>query len=252
MKPIKKERIGHEFTNKQGCCGVVVDYKNASQVLVHFDNTPSDAIVKTTWDRVVKGQTPNPYHPTTCGVGYLGQGEYERTVGRVSTPAYRYWCDMLRRCYDVGFHERQPSYADCEVCEEWHNYQNFAKWFENNYYEIKNDTLDLDKDLLVANNKVYSPETCWFIPTGINRGYRNNKDRKAICALDSGEYVISPIKQSPRFTNLEEAKISYVNWTINKQLEKLESYKGELPVEIYQRLYRILKDYTPTISIYTR
>ena len=249
---IKKERVGYSFTNNQGCHGVVIDYKSATQVFVRFDNTPEVVIISTTWDRVLKGQTPNPYYPTTCGVGYLGQGDHKRTINRTATPAYRYWCDMLRRCYDPKFHKREPSYADCMVCDEWHNYQNFAKWFEENYYEIDSDSLDLDKDLLVANNKLYSPKTCWFIPTGINRGFRNNTNRKAICVLDTGEYVVTPAKQSPRFTVLDEAKVFYTNWLIDRHIEKLEFYKDELPTEIYQKLYNVLKNYIPTISIFTR
>ena len=32
---------------------------------------------------------------------------------------------MLVRCYNAKFHERQPQYKGCTVCEEWLNYSNF-------------------------------------------------------------------------------------------------------------------------------
>ena len=57
---------------------------------------------------------------------------------------------------------------DCSVYEGWHNFQNFAKWYEDNYYEIEEEQMHLDKDILVKGNKVYSPDTCVFVPETIN------------------------------------------------------------------------------------
>lgn len=42
---------------------------------------------------------------------------------------------MLQRCYN----NKQLSYFDCEVCDEWLCFQNFAKWYEENYYEIEGE-----------------------------------------------------------------------------------------------------------------
>lgn len=33
---------------------------------------------------------------------------------------------MLQRCYDSKYHEKSPTYKNCEVHNEWLNYQNFA------------------------------------------------------------------------------------------------------------------------------
>lgn len=61
------------------------------------------------------------------------------------------------RCYDVKYSKKHPTYKDCTVCEEWHNFQTFAKWFDENYYEIENTIMDLDKDILKNGNKIYCP-----------------------------------------------------------------------------------------------
>lgn len=72
--------------------------------------------------------------------------------------------NMLKRCYSNNL--EFISYRSCKVCEEWHNYQNFAKWYDENYIE----GYELDKDLLQQDviNKIYSPETCCFLPKHIN------------------------------------------------------------------------------------
>ena len=75
---------------------------------------------------------------------------------------------MLLRCYDEKYHEKYPTYKNCKVCEEWHNYTNFGDWFVDNYYEIEGQKMCLDKDILYKGNKVYSPNTCVFVPNNIN------------------------------------------------------------------------------------
>ena len=48
--------------------------------------------------------------------------------------------------------------------EDWHKLSNFREWYNQNYV---NDW-HLDKDLLHPKNKIYSPDTCVFIPANIN------------------------------------------------------------------------------------
>ena len=98
------------------------------------------------------------------GVGELGIGKYSSRINAIKTKEYSVWDAMLQRCYDKKLHKRYPSYEQCIVCEDWLNFQNFAEWFVNNY--IKD--YQLDKDLLVKENKLYSPETCCFVPQEVN------------------------------------------------------------------------------------
>ncbi len=72
---------------------------------------------------------------------------------------------MLVRCYNINYHKTRPTYIGCEVTKEWHNFQVFGDWFEENHVE----SFDLDKDLLFRGNKIYSPETCCFVPQEINK-----------------------------------------------------------------------------------
>ena len=79
-------------------------------------------------------------------------------------PFYRRWVEMIRRCYSETSLTKNPTYIGCSVCEEWLTFSNFKSWMETQDWEGK----QLDKDLLVYKNKVYSPNTCCFIPTKIN------------------------------------------------------------------------------------
>ena len=97
------------------------------------------------------------------GVGvndYKGNTKYNH----VHIPSYHTWGQMLKRCYSKEFLDRQPTYRECSVCEEWWSFSNFKKWFDENYIE----GYSLDKDILFKHNKLYSPKTCCFVPNEIN------------------------------------------------------------------------------------
>ena len=62
---------------------------------------------------------------------------------------------MLRRCYDEKYHQKEPTYIGCTVCDEWRYFLNFEKWYEDNWYDIEGETMCLDKDILVKGNNLY-------------------------------------------------------------------------------------------------
>ena len=128
-------------------------------------------IAERTFNNVKKGKIKSPYHPSVYNTGYLGGGCYSCTK---DAKVYKTWSGMLERCYDPKLHKKYPTYNGITVCKEWHNFQNFAKWFyeESNYQE----GWHLDKDLLSKkDNKKYSPKTCIFIPQALNSFMTNTK-----------------------------------------------------------------------------
>lgn len=86
------------------------------------------------------------------------------TKDKERNKAYKTWTGMLMRCYSSKYHFRKNSYIGCIVCEEWHLFSNFKRWFDEHYKE----GFHLDKDILVQGNRIYSPETCCFVPQFIN------------------------------------------------------------------------------------
>jgi hypothetical protein len=99
-------------------------------------------------------------------VGLYEKGLYVSKVSGVHTPEYRKWKMMFYRCYDSKFKASAETYQGCEVGQAFHRFQNFAEWC-NNQAGFK-EGFQLDKDILVKGNKIYSPETCVFVPHEIN------------------------------------------------------------------------------------
>lgn len=79
-------------------------------------------------------------------------------------PPYVIWKDMITRCYSPDVHTRLPKYKMCSVDERWLTAKNFSKWCKQNYIE----GYQLDKDILILNNKIYSEDTCIFVPDWVN------------------------------------------------------------------------------------
>ena len=89
-------------------------------------------------------------------------------------PYYAKWSEMLRRCYSEKFHDKQLTYKDAYVCDEWLYFSNFIKWV-NTQPEKGWEYKELDKDFLSSNVKVYSPSTCVFINKLTNTFINNSK-----------------------------------------------------------------------------
>ena len=101
------------------------------------------------------------------GVGYNSKGKHKTKISGADTLVYRTWYNMLMRCYCPKGHARYLTYTGCTVASEWHDFQDFAEWFEN--HEYNNYGYELDKDLLAPNNKVYAPDRCAFVPQQLNK-----------------------------------------------------------------------------------
>ena len=139
-----------------------------------------------------------------------------------------------------------PTYRGCLVAEEWHNFQVFAKWFHENYKPEYMQNWHLDKDILVKGNKIYSPETCCFIPVEINLLLGKSKSKR-------GEYPIGVIKTKNRyiavighekrkihigsFLTINEAFIAYKNFKEKCIKEVADKYKDQITAKTYQALY---------------
>ena len=86
---------------------------------------------------------------------------------------------MLDRAYSDKYKQRQPTYRDVTVCEEWHSFMRFRAWMVEQDWEGK----ELDKDILFQGNKVYSPDTCVFVDKAVNLFLTD-------CAASRGEWPL--------------------------------------------------------------
>jgi hypothetical protein len=245
-------RTGEINYNTFGSKMIIIEYRGALDIDVYFPEY--DWIVKNIRYSVFKnGNIKCPFDKSVFGVGYLGEGKYKCKENGKTTRVYKTWYGMIRRCYDSKCQKRQPTYIDCEVSNEWHNFQNFAKWYDKNYYEIEDERMCLDKDILHKNNKVYSPNTCIFVPQTINSLFiKNNKNRgesaigTSLCKND--KYRVDCCLINPEtgkfkgeylgiYDTQEEAFEIYKYYKEHNIKQVADYYKEQIPERLYNGMY---------------
>ena len=106
--------------------------------------------------------------PTVHGVGCVDV-PFKISNGGKQFWQYQLWNSMLSRCFNEGVKDSQPTYKDVTCCDEWLSFGNFVEWVNKEVdYKGKPEGLQLDKDLIVKGNKVYSPDACSFVPRAVN------------------------------------------------------------------------------------
>lgn len=245
------DRVGETSPNIHGTIMEILEYEATDDILVEFQDNYKYKL-KTNYRHFLAGCVQNPYDKTVHGVGFLGEGNYTSRVGKEKlNKNYSVWASMMMRCYDPKYHAKEPSYIGCTVCENWHNFQNFAIWYEHNFYQINGSKMQLDKDLLIKGNKIYSPETCVFVPQKINLlltskisryldtpvGVSFNKKRRKFqpqCRDINGK-----ARYLGRFDTVEKAFDVYKREKEKVLREVAERYKNDIP----EKLYNALKNY---------
>ena len=174
MKEKEKYAVGTKHMTKEGHEMEIIEKLKNGRRMVRFEDGYE---VDTTLTSISKGCTYNPYSPSVYNIGYFGVGKYKSSINKNHTIDYKVWGSMFQRCYSNIFQEKQPAYKGATVCKEWHNFQNFAKWYEENCPRIEGEKFQLDKDLLQhdVKNKIYSPSTCIFLPQKVNIFLANNQ-----------------------------------------------------------------------------
>lgn len=170
----EKYAVGKKFITNYGYEIEIIEKLEHPMRKIRFDNGYEIIVFM---QAIKTGKIKNPYHPSVFGVGYYGVGDYKALVNRKQTPEYEVWYSMLCRCYDEKYQEKNPTYKGTIVCKEWHNFQNFAKWYNENHPKIEGIKFHLDKDLLQQDikNKIYSPDTCIFLPHNVNSFLTNKQ-----------------------------------------------------------------------------
>ena len=157
----------------------VLKYKDSKNVEIQFLKTGYEATVEL--GNIKSGGVKDPYVPSVYCVGISGT-KYPHSVNGRTTKEYKLWCSMLKRCYSTILKKKHPTYEDCEVSDNFKSYEYFYEWCHNQF-GFNNKDWQLDKDLLIKGNKVYSEDSCIFIPSEINLLLVKN-------TASRGEYLI--------------------------------------------------------------
>ncbi len=121
----------------------------------------------------------------TLGTSYgVGVNDLERGIAPASY--FVKWHNILERCY--GNNPEYRAYKGCSICDEWLLFSNFALWMDEQDHYKK----DLDKDILKFGNRLYSPDTCCFVPSALNQLFANKltgQYMRGTFLVPSGNYV---------------------------------------------------------------
>lgn len=162
----------------------------------------------------------------------------------------------MRRCYNEKEKLKWKSYLEAEVCEEWHDYRNFAKWYNDNYYQIDNMQMHIDKDILVKGNKIYSPETCVFVPYNINSLFTKGNTMRGDCPIgvnyhkrDKVFYARVRNNKGQRmelggFSNPTDAFNAYKMAKEQIIKDVANEYKDKIPQRLYEAMIKYEVDIT--------
>lgn len=168
------KRLYQRGINKEGDEMLIVEYNGYDDIVVEFQDENA-CRVHTQYANFVRGSVRNSMKPKHGFHGYIGNGKY-KTEGRgengerLHIQAYESWRKMHLRA--ENFDGKHPSYEDVTICKEWWNYQNFAEWFEKNYYEVEGEVMCVDKDIKDPFSRCYSPSTCLIVPNCINELFK--------------------------------------------------------------------------------
>jgi len=249
-----KGRTGMTKINDKGKKMTIVEYYGRGNIMVKFEG--EDHLVKSTYALFEKAYIQSYIDSLKYGHGILGD-EHMGDKDTKQFDSYKCWSSMLERCYCKQTKAEYPTYVEVTCCDSWLYYTNFKKWYDENIYYIEGQKMQLEKDILHKNNKIYSPDTCVFVPQRINNIFlkrgaergkypigvgfekRNpNKKYIATCHDSSGKSI-----RVGGYCTAEEAFYDgYKPFKENVIKEIADEYKDRIPVILYDAMYNYKVD----------
>ena len=158
----KDKYEGKLFPTKQNGTLEIMEYVSAKEITIRFVDT--GYTTRCRLENILCGEVKDRLKPSVYGVGIVGE-KYPLENGKQSKE-YTVWVGMLDRCYSTT-NDTRKTYEGCEVTSSFRYFPFFKEWCHNQV-GFGEKGFALDKDILVKGNKVYSPETCCFVPREIN------------------------------------------------------------------------------------
>ena len=172
--------------------------------------------------------------------------KYPAKINGKNTKQYNLWKGVIRRCYDEKFHARQPTYLSCSVSDNFKSYSYFTEWCQ---FQVGFglDGFQIDKDIVHRNNKVYSENTCVFVPREINTFFCDSRAvrgelpvgvcfHKTHCKYEAYCNVNAKPKYLGLFTTPEEAYDVYKAFKENLCKELATKWRGQIDNRVYDAM----------------
>ena len=256
LNDISKDCVGKVCKSNLSGDFKILKYNNARNVEIQFSQTGYETTVQLT--NIKSGIIKDPYSPSVYGVGILGT-KYLSTVNGVRTKEYALWMDMLRRCYSDTYKKKNQTYTDCEVSNKFKSYEYFYEWCNKQIgfnVDGNGNQFQLDKDLLIKANKVYSESTCVFLPKEINSVLTK-------CTASRGEHLIGVCwhntnkafvarvhknKGKPKHLGLFNTEIEAFNAYKQAKENYIKELANKWKGQIDERAYEALMNYQVEIT----
>ena len=254
----RRDRSGEESYNSFGSKMIIEEYRKTTDIDVYFPEY-NWVFRHATYSNFKKGSIKCPYEPRYYGKGYLGEGEYKVKENGKKSIWFKIWHHMLERCYDPKLKKKRPTYKECKVEDYLLNFQHMGEWINKNYYEVPGETMCLDKDILCKGNKVYSRDTCIFVPERINNLFTKRDHVRGDSPIgttpnSSGNYRVDCNNGNGgrdylgTYPTKEEAFRVYKENKEKIIKETIDSYEGKIPEPFYSRLRVVMYNYEVEID----
>ena len=159
---------------------------------------------------------------------------------------YVLWLNMLRRCFSEKRLEEFPTYKSCTVSENFKHYSYFYDWCQSQI-GFSSDGWHLDKDLLIKGNKLYSEDSCLFLPPKVNTLILNCKAHRGklpvgVCLEKSSGKFTSDCqyegrrKKIGRYSTPQAAFEAYKIFKEAYIKQVAEQYKSQIDPRAYKAL----------------
>lgn len=222
---------GNVFKSNSSGDFIVTEFVSKQEVHIKFLDTGYETIVGSS--EITRGQTKDCSRPSVFGVGVTG--EIKTRVNGEQLYEYILWCGILRRCYGSDQLTKSPSYEGCTVSENFKYFPYFKEWC-NNQIGFGIEGFDLDKDLLIKGNKVYSENVCIFLPRELNQVLVTGKGKRGKFPIGVGylpkigkfrarlgeEYLGVHDTSDEAFCAYKQAKESYIKLLANKWRDQID------------------------------
>ena len=231
----------HNFGNL-----IIIKYVSSREVYAKFVDSGYE--IKTTMQHIRKGNNIDRFQPTLLGVGIVGNSSTIDFFGK-RLKEYQVWKGVLERCFSEKYRDKKPTYKDCTVSDNFKYFPYFKEWC-NKQIGFDQVGWHLDKDILSKGNKVYSEDTCCFVPQEVNsllvnrKGGRGNtligvsyhkRSKKFVVKLSTGKGVQSNLgsfdTEVEAFKVYKQAKEKHIKEVANK-------WKGQIDGRVYEALIK--------------
>lgn len=241
MSKLKERYEGKTFKSNNYGDFVVLEYVDKNNVTIKFNRT--GGVRKTTTASILNGNVLDYDVPSVFGVGVVDE-QFRKQGMLHRMKSYKVWTAMLKRCYFNTSKGLYPTYENCKVSDGFLRFRNFDKWCKQQA-GFGVEYFDLDKDILSKGGKIYSEDTCCFVPQEINKclkGYKSKSIKTGVQyhsrdkiyqtrGVVEGEY-----KHLGNFKTEEEAFLVYKKFKEVRVKSLAEKWKDLIDVRVYEAL----------------